>query len=129
VYDHKYHTLLLFPDGTSMDMQKLENVPTYHDEYDIVKVDDPETVHPRLSIMGHTPREYPLLNVEYLPKRSQLAFASAHGISLVSLSNGEMLAYWSLIGDGYSPWVVTSPDKSALIASKDGGGLYYIPLP
>ena len=47
VYDHKYHTLLLFPDGTSMDMQKLENVPTYHDEYDIVKVDDPETVHPR----------------------------------------------------------------------------------
>jgi len=129
VYDHKYHTLLLFPDGTSMDMQKLENVPTYHDEYDIVKVDDPETVHPRLSITGHTPREYPLLNVEYLPKRSQLAFASAHGISLVSLSNGEMLAYWSLIGDGYSPWVVTSPDESALIASKDGGGLYYISLP
>ena len=128
VYDHEYHTLLLFPDGTSMDMQKLENVPTYHDEYDIVMVDDPETVHPRLSIAGHTPREYPLLNVEYLPKRSQLAFASAHGVSLVSLSDGEMLAYWSLIGDGFSPWVVTSPDESVLMASKDGGGVYYIPL-
>ena len=129
VYDLEYHTLLLFPDGTSMDMQKLENITTYDDEYDIVMVDDPETVHPRLSITGHTPREYPHLSVEYLPKRSQLAFASAHGVSLVSLSDGEILAYWSLIGDGYSPWIVASPDGSALIASKDFGGLYYIHLP
>jgi hypothetical protein len=92
-------------------------------------VDDPETVHPRLTITGHTPREYPHLYVKYLPKRAQLAVASAHGVSLVSLSDGEMLAYWSLVGDGYSPWIVPSPDGSALIASKDVGGLYYIPLP
>lgn len=129
VYEHEYHTLLLFPDGYSMDMQKLETVPTYQDIYDIVRVDDPETVYPQLTITGHTPREYPRLDIEYLPKRSQLAVASAHGVSLVSLPNGEMLAYWTLAGDGYSPRLTASPDGSALIASKDLGGLYYIPLP
>ena len=129
VYNHEYHTLLLFPDGYSMDMQKLEIVPTYQDEYDIVMVDDPESIYPHLSITGHTPREYPHLNIRYLPKRAQLAVASAHGVSLVSLSDGKILAYWSLVGDGYSPWIIPSPDGSALIASKDAGGLYYIPLP
>jgi len=129
LYDHEYHTLLLFPDGYSMDMQKLETVPTYRDEYDIVMVEDPETVHPRLSITGHTPRDYPHLSIKYLPKRAQLAVASAHGVSLVSLSDGRMTAYWSLVGDGYSPWITPSPDGSVLMASKDVGGLYYIPLP
>jgi len=129
VYDYEYHTLLLFPDGTSMDMQKLENVPTYHDEYDVVMADDPGTVYPHLSVTGHAPREYPNPSIVYLPERSQLVVASAHGVSLVSLSGGEMLAYWSLVGDGFSPWIVPSPNESALIASKDGGGLYYIPLP
>ncbi len=63
VYDHEYHTLLLFPDGYSMEMHKQENVPTYTDEYDIVKVDAPDSVFPRLVITGHTPREYPTLSI------------------------------------------------------------------
>ena len=129
VYDHEYHTLLLFPDGYSVDMQKLETVPTYQDIYNIVMVNDPETVYPQLMLTGHTPREYPVLNVKYLPKRSQLVAASAHGVSLVSLPDGEMLTYWSLVGNGYSPWLTVSPDGSALTAFKDAGGLYYIPLP
>jgi len=129
VYDHEYHTLLLFPDGYSMEMNKLENAPPYTDEYDIVHVDDPERIYPRLRVTGHTPREYPHLNLEYLPKRSELAVASAHGVSLVSLPNGAMESYWSLPGEGYSPWLVAAPDGSALVAVKDFGGLFYIPLP
>jgi hypothetical protein len=129
VYDHEQHTLLLFPDGYLMVMHKLENVPTYTDEYDIVKVDTPDSVYPRVVITGHTPREYPTLKIKYLQDRSQLAVASAHGVSLVSLPNGEMGAYWTLSGDGYSPNLIPSPDGTALIASKEYGGLYYIPLP
>jgi len=128
VYDHAYHTLLLFPDGYLMEMAKQELVPTYRDEYDVVMVDTADTVQPRLMLTGHTPREYPHLSLVYLVKRSQLAVASAHGVSLVSLPDGKMKAYWSLVGDGYSPWITASPDVSALVAVKDFGGLYYIPL-
>jgi hypothetical protein len=39
-----------------------------------------------------------------------------------------MEAYWELMGEGYSPWLVAAPNGSALIAGKDVGGLYYIPL-
>jgi hypothetical protein len=129
VYAHEHHTLLLFPDGYLMEMPKQESVPTYTDEYDPVNVDDPEAIQPRLVLTGHTPREYPHLSIEYLVERSQLAVASAHGVSLVSLPDGEMQAYWSLPGVGYSPWLSAAPDGSALVAAKDSGGLYYIPLP
>jgi len=128
VYNHEYHTLLLFPNGYLMEMAKQEIVPTYRDEYDIVLVDQPETVQPQLKLDGHTPREYPHLNLEYMEKRSQLVVASAQGVSLVSLPNGEMEAYWELIGDGYSPGLIAAPDGSVLIATKDFGGLYYISL-
>jgi len=129
VYDHEYHTLLLFPDGYSIAMHKQENVPTYTDEYNVVRVDNSDAVYPKLVLTGHTPREYPTLSIGYLQARSQLTVASAHGVSLVSLSTGEMDAYWTLNGDGYSPRLISSPDGSALVATKDYGGLYYIPLP
>jgi hypothetical protein len=129
VYDHEHHTLLLFPDGYMMVMHKFENVPTYTDEYDVVNVDDPEAAQPRLIITGHTPREYPHLSLRYLAERSKLVVASAHGVSLVSLPDGEMETYWTLSGDGYSPNLIPSPDGSALVATKEFGGLYYIPLP
>lgn len=129
VYSHELHTLLIFPDEYLMEMPKLDVVPSYRDEYDVVMVEEPEVVHPRLILTGHTPREYPHLSLEYLPDTSQLAVASAHGVSLVSLPDGEMQAYWSLAGDGFSPWILAAPDGSALIAVKDLGGLYYIPLP
>ncbi|MCK6584606.1 MAG: hypothetical protein L6Q49_16045 [Anaerolineales bacterium] len=128
VYDHEHHTLLIFPDGYLMEMPKLETTSTYRDEYNIVMVNNPETAQPRLTLTGHTPREYPHLSIEYLPHSSRLAVASAHGVSLVSLPDGEMLAYWSLVGDGFSPWITASPDGSALVAVKELGGLYYISL-
>lgn len=128
VYDHEHHTLLLFPDGELWEMAKQESEPTYRDEYDLVWAEQPEAVQPRLFITGHTPREYPHLSLRYLPHTAYLAVASAHGISLVSLPDGEMVMYWDLVGDGFSPWLLASPDGSALVAAKDLGGLYYLPL-
>jgi hypothetical protein len=90
VYDHEHHTLVLFPDGYRMEMARQEDVLSYRDEYDIVMADRPEAVQPRLRLDGHTPREYPHLSFAYLPQTSQLAVASAHGVSLVSLEDGEM---------------------------------------
>jgi hypothetical protein len=129
IYDHEHHTLVLFPDGYWMEMARWEAMPSYRDEYDIVLADRLEVVQPRLRLAGHTPREYPHLSFAYLPKTSQLAVASAHGISLVSLPDGGMEKFWTLTGDGYSPWIIAAPDGSALIAAKDAGGLYFIPLP
>jgi hypothetical protein len=128
VYDHEYHTLLLFPDGKLAEMAKWEDVPAYRDVYKVVLVNTPELEQPRLALTGHVPREYPHLSLVYLPRRSQLAVASALGVSLVSLPGGEMQKYWSLAGDGFSPWILAAPDGSGLVAVKDLGGLYFIPL-
>ena len=128
-YDHEYHTLLLFANGQLAEMAKWEDVPMYQDIYDVVLVGAPEAVQPQLVLTGHTPREYPHLSLVYLEERSQLAVASAHGVSLVSLPDGKMETFWTLPGDGYSPWLIAAPDDSALVAAKDFGGLYYIPLP
>jgi hypothetical protein len=53
---------------------------------------------------------------------------SAHGVSLVSWPEGEMITYWDLAGPGFSPWLISSPDGTAFVAVKEGGGLYG-PLP
>jgi hypothetical protein len=129
VYDHEYHTLLIFPNGYLMEMPKAEMVPTYRDEYAMVLAGQPETVQSRLKLEGHTPREYPHLSLVHLEKTSQLAVASEQGVSLVSLPSGTMEAYWELRGEGYSPWLVAAPNSSAMVAAKGFGGLYYIPLP
>ena len=128
IYNHEHDTLLLFPDGKFVELPKQETVPTYQDVYDVVKVDEPQTVQPQLKFTGHTPRDYPDLNLVYLAQSGQFAAASAHGVSLVSLSDGKLEKYWALTGEGYSPWLTAAPDGSALIAVKDFGGLYYIPL-
>lgn len=121
VYDHEYHTLLIFPDGYSMEMPKPEFEPPYRDEYDIVMVNHPMTVQPRLILTGHMPREYPHLSLAYLARRSQLAVASAHGVSLVSLPDGELKEFWRLparrrtgsnvAADRYSPRILAAPDR------------------
>jgi hypothetical protein len=128
IYDHENHTLLLFPDGQLVEMPKLTNVATFRDEYDLVRVEAPGVVQPRLTFTGHVPREYPHLSLKYLTPTSQIVVASAHGVSLVSLPTGEMVAYWELVGDGYSPVLLLTPDGSKFVAVKDYGGLYG-PLP
>ena len=42
---------------------------------------------------------------------------------------GKMVTYGDLTGEGFSPRLLAAPDGSALVATKDFGGLYYIPLP
>jgi hypothetical protein len=83
---------------------------------------------PRLHLSGHVPRENPFLHLAYLPQASQIVAASAQGISLVALPDGEMVAYWTLAGDGFGPWLSVAPDGSAFVAVRDYGGLYG-PLP
>jgi hypothetical protein len=127
-YDHENHTLLLFPDGQLVEMAKQENVPAYRDDYDVILVATPEVVQPRLSLSGHVPREYAHLSIKYLTETSQIAVASAQGISLVSWPAVEMVAYWDLPGDGFSPWLIVAPDGATFVAVKGQGGLYG-PLP
>lgn len=35
-----------------------------------------------------------------------------------------IVTYWELSGGGFSPWLLTAPDGSVLLAVKDSGGLY-----
>jgi hypothetical protein len=128
IYDHEHHTLLLFPDGQLAQMPKWENIPTYRDEYDLVLIKTPEAVQPRLTFSGHSPREYAHLSIRYRTMTSQFVVASAHGVSLVSLPDGDVVSYWELVGDGVSPWIMVAPDGSKFVAVKDFGGLYG-PLP
>ena len=127
-YEHENHTLLLFPNGRLVEMANWENVPAYQDSYDPVLVADPGREQATLSLTGHTPREHPHLSLRYLSQTSQIAVASAHGVSLVSWPEGEMITYWDLVGPGFSPWLISSPDGGAFVAVKEGGGLYG-PLP
>jgi hypothetical protein len=128
VYQHDHHSLILFANGQSVHLTKWENEPPYRDEYEVVLAAEPTVVQPRLHLSGHVPRENPFLQLAYLPQASQIVAASAQGISLVSLPDGEMVAYWALAGDGFAPWLRVSPDGSAFVAVRDYGGLYG-PLP
>jgi hypothetical protein len=127
-YEHENHTLLLFPNGRLVEMANWANVPAYQDSYDPVLVADPDREQATLSLTGHTPREHPHLSLRYLSQTSQIAVGSAHGVSLVSWPEGEMITYWDLAGPGFSPWLISSPDGTAFVAVKEGGGLYG-PLP
>lgn len=128
VYEHENHTLLLFPDGQMMELARQETLPDMRDEYDVVRVEAPEASQPRLVLTGHTPREYPHLRFEYLAGRSQLAVGSRHGVSLVSLPDGELLAYWELTGEGFLQWLTAAPDGTSIVAVEDYSGLYHMPL-
>jgi hypothetical protein len=112
-----------------MEMPKQGDVSANTDQYYVVLVDQPEAIQLGLKLTGHAPRQYPHLSLEYVKSDAELAVASAHGASLVSLPDGKMNAYWPLAGDGYSPSLLAAPDGSALIAVKDYGGIYFVRLP
>jgi len=57
-----------------------------------------------------------------------LAVASSQGISLHTLPAGEMTTFWTLIGQGFAPFLRPASDGSALVAVRDQGGVYWIPL-
>lgn len=127
VYDEDSHLLLLFPNGQMEQWTKPETEPTYQDEFVLIDLSNGK-VFPPLMISGHTPRDYPLLSMVYLPASARLAVASSQGVSLHSLPDGEMTTFWRLAGQGFAPSLRPAPDGSALVAMRDRGGLYWIPL-
>lgn len=130
-YEEEANVLLLFPGGQMQQWAKLEAVPPEPpDEDEFVTVDlEDGSVSPPLAIAGHTPRDYARLSMAYLPASGQLAVASSQGVSLHSLPNGEMMAFWTLAEEGFAPFLRPAPDGSALVAIQDRGGVYWIPLP
>jgi hypothetical protein len=122
------HALLILPDGQRADMHLLEQGPTYRDEYELIWVDAPGKPVSTMVVQGHAPRNYPMLNVIYLPARSQLAFGSSQGVSLNAIPGGEPLAFWQL-GNGIGTYMLAPQGGKALIAVVEEMGLYYLPLP
>jgi hypothetical protein len=128
VYDEDTHLLLLFPNGQMEQWTKPETEPTYQAEFVLVDLSSGKVLPP-LTIAGHTPRDYPQLNIVYLAASARLAVASSQGISLHTLPDGEMITFWRLAGQGFAPSLRPAPDESALVAIRDQGGVYWIPLP
>jgi hypothetical protein len=100
-------------------------------------VDDPEREPELLVVEGHVPRSYPTMLPRLVPGRSQVAFASSQGLSLVSIPAGQLAGFWSLAsegGDPFLPDVTVSPDGefvaiSATIQFDDGSpgrSAYYL---
>ena len=109
------YTYLLFPDGDFEFLPGGEDVPPYTDEFDLVWVDDPGKGIRHLSVAGHAQRSYPILWPRLLPSRSQLAFTSSQGVSLVSIPDGQLLNFWSLEGGGEPSPPALSPDGKFLV--------------
>lgn len=129
VFEHDTHTLLFFPDGEWMALPQWEDDPSYRDEYELVWIERPGETE-RLTVEGHTPRDHPQIFPRYLPALSQLAVSSSQGVSLVSIPDGEMVAFWELAGgSGSGIRIVPSPDGKALAVVASGVGLYQISLP
>jgi hypothetical protein len=128
VFEQQTNSLLFFPDGQIVALPKLENVPTYQDEYELVWVGKSDSTKQHMMITGHTPRSYPDLSVKAAPGGERLYFGSSQGVSLVTVPDGDMLAFWDLGGrDAY----ITRPGNAAgnqrFVAVVDGVGLYIIP--
>jgi hypothetical protein len=128
VFEHQTNSLLFFPDGQIVDLPKLENVPTYHDEFDLVWVGKLDSSEQHMVVTGHTPRSYPTLFVGPAPRSGRLYFNSLQGVSLVTVPEGDMLVFWDL-GGGTA--YITGPENAAgaqrFVAVVDGVGLYIIP--
>jgi hypothetical protein len=126
--EHAHHTLLFFPDGQVSWMSKSEIEPTYQDEYTLAWVDQPGKPEEQLVVAGHTPRSYPDLFVEPVSGGERFYFSSSQGVSLVTVPEGAMLAFWDL-GGGTA--YVTGPENAAadqrFVAVVDGRGLFIIP--
>ncbi len=127
VYDEAVSLLLLFPDGQMEQWTKPELESAQEDEFVLIDVASGE-VHSALTIGGHTPRDYPRLSLAYLIESDQLVVASSQGISRHDLPTGEMSNFWTLAGTGYAPFLQPAPDGSAVVAVRDQGGIYWLPL-
>jgi hypothetical protein len=128
------HTFLIFPNGDLEPMFSAEDELSYVDEFDLVWVDDPGKEVQHLSVSGHTPRDYPTLWPRLVPGRDLIAFTSSQGVSLVSITEGQLQSFWSLEGGGTPNRALASPDGRFLVVStysqsEDGSGsssAYYL---
>ncbi len=136
-------TLLILPTGDTMrlsrpDAADLMNAPGVEVLQILwVDADRPAT---RLLVEGHLPRNYPDLHTVWWADRSRLVFSSSQGISLVSVPDGRVIAFWELdeVEDTAFPYALISPDGDHLVALaeyvKPGlpglyGNLYLIETP
>jgi hypothetical protein len=111
------HTYLIFPNGDLEFLISAQDGLAYVDEFDLVWVDEAEKGIQHLSVAGHTPRSYPLLWSRWIPGRQAIAFASSQGVSLVSISDGQILGFWTLVGGGDVNRPIASPDGRFVVVS------------
>jgi len=114
----EYNTLLRFPSGELVTLNRLEYEPTYSNEFELVFVDNTEQPSLHLQVAGHNPRTYPQLFVAWDQARQRLALASNQGVSLVSAMDGSLIDFWKLAGAEQSEYVslLQSPDGQVLLA-------------
>jgi len=128
-FEHQANSVLFFPDGQIVELPKFENVPTYQDEYDLAWVGRLDSSEQHMTAAGHTPRNYSTLGMKPANKGERLYFSSSQGISLVTVPEGDMLAFWDLGGgNAYITGPENATDNQKFVAVVDGVGLYIIPL-
>ena len=128
VYDEESDLLLRYPNGEMEQWTKPEGgSPPAADQFMLIDVAQGKATS-SLTITGHTPRDYPRLSIAYLPRSQQVAAASSQGVSLHTVPGGKMTRFWTLTGQGFAPFLLPAPDGSALVAVRDQGGVYWIPL-
>ena len=128
VFEPQYHSLLFFPDGQMVEMPKFEPEPTYQDTYDLLWLGGSDTSERHLVITGHTPRSYPSLYVKPAPGGESLYFSSSQGVSLVTVPEGAMLAFWDLGGEtAYVTGPGTAAANQRFVAVVDWVGVYILP--
>jgi hypothetical protein len=113
-----FNTLLFFPNGELMTLNRMEYEPPYSSEFELIFVDDPGQSSRHLQVAGHQPRKYPQLTVAWDQYSQRLAFASNQGVSLISEQDGRLLDFWKLEGAEESDYVGLrqSPDGKVLLA-------------
>jgi hypothetical protein len=127
VLDPTTDPILFLPDGKCIYLPAMQSDATYKDEFELIWVDQPEKPHAHLTLQGHNPRDYPTLAMACFEKSSRIAFASAQGVSLVSIPDGKLLRFWDL-GGRRNVSLTLSPDEKYLVAMTDMA-IYPLELP
>jgi MFS family permease len=127
VLDPTADPILFLPDGKCIYLPAMQSDATYKDEFELIWVDQPEKPHAQLTLQGHNQRDYPTLAMACFEKSSRIAFASAQGVSLVSIPDGKLLRFWDL-GGARNVSLTLSPDEKYLVAMTDTA-IYPLELP
>jgi hypothetical protein len=140
IYELPPDTLVIDPEGGSLPYYQPDFSESPTDTWHLFRVGDPDAGLQTIHVDGHRGRNYPLLNVTWLPDTERLVFTSSQGISLIDATSGVPLAFWRLGGVDERIGHVgleLSPDHSqalvyAVIESQQMGGhsaLYVVELP